>query len=92
MCQYPLSHSPTHLPEGSSRSGLAARNTGGSQCSVAQRKRGRADTVIWLCKQIGQSAKSKDPPIAHWGVHACGQIFGFDGFLANSDNLCISND
>ena len=36
--------------------------------------------------------KSKDLPIAHWGVHGCGQIFGFEGFLANSENLCACHD
>ena len=36
--------------------------------------------------------KSKDLPITHWGVHGSGQIFGFDRFPANSENLCISND
>ena len=40
-------------------------------------------------------SKSKDPPtIPHigecMGMH--GQIFGFDEFLANSENLCYSYD
>ena len=47
---------------------------------------GYVELINWL-------AKSKDSPIAHWGGGVrWGQIFGFDGFPANSKNLCLSND
>ena len=51
-----------------------------------------ASKVTQLRETVYQLSESKDPPTVHWGVHGCGQIFGFDGFLANSENLCTSYD
>ena len=57
-----------------------------------QEKDDATSKVIQLRETVYRLSESKDPPTAHWGVHGCGQILVFYGFLANSENLYISYD
>ena len=73
MCQYPPSHSPTNLLEGSSRCGMAAYYTEGPWLDAPE---GKWAPVTQLATR-SRLLKFKDPPFAHWGVHGWGQIFVF---------------
>ena len=90
MCQYPPSHSPSHLPEGSSDLGWLSTAL---ECPSVKhwRKDGVTSRYIWLGNLYAVST-IQDLPTAQWGVHGCGQILVLGGFLPNSEKLCYSYD
>ena len=85
MCQYPLSHSPSHLPEGSTDLGWLS--TAPECLGVETMLAG-----VFGCWKPYTGLAIQDPPTAQWGVHECGKILLFDGFLVNLENLCYSYD